>query len=68
MDVGDQTVTDVSGARYDRDGTTAIFTPLEPEFAAGSSTGFSFNLTAPVLGLLGASDPTGCQIDGRPCG
>lgn len=64
MDVGDQNVTKVSGADYERDGSQAIFTPAGAELAAGTSTQFSFELP----GLLGASDPTGCTIDGNPCG
>jgi uncharacterized protein YndB with AHSA1/START domain len=64
MDVGDQDVTNVSGADYARDGSQALFTPLEAELPAGTSTQFSFDLP----GLLGASDPTGCTIDGQPCG
>jgi uncharacterized protein YndB with AHSA1/START domain len=68
MDVGDQDVTNVTGAAYQPDGSLAVFTPLDAELAAGVSTEFSFDVTAPVLGLLGASDPTGCTIDGAPCG
>jgi hypothetical protein len=46
----------------------AIFTPLAAgELAAGGTVEFSFEVTAPVLGMLGASDPTDCRIDGRPC-
>jgi uncharacterized protein YndB with AHSA1/START domain len=68
MDVGDQTVSEVAGAGYARDGSVATFTPQAAGgLAAGDSTGFSFDLTAPTLGLLGASDPTDCMIDGRPC-
>ncbi|MPZ28758.1 MAG: hypothetical protein GEV12_20765 [Micromonosporaceae bacterium] len=67
MNVGDQSVTDVSGAAYQRDGQEAIFTPLAAELPAGESTGFSFHLTAPVLGLLGGGDPTDCTVDGQPC-
>lgn len=67
MSVGDQTVTNVTDAWYQRDGSQAIFTPAGGELAAGESGEFEFHLRAPVLGLLGASDPTGCTIDGRPC-
>jgi uncharacterized protein YndB with AHSA1/START domain len=68
MDVGDQDVTGVTGAAYQRDGALAAFTPLGAELAAGASTEFSFDVTAPMLGLLGASDPTDCTIDGASCG
>jgi hypothetical protein len=67
-DVADQAVSNVSGAAYHRDGSVAIFTPLAAgELAAGGTVEFSFEVTAPVLGMLGASDPTDCRIDGRPC-
>jgi uncharacterized protein YndB with AHSA1/START domain len=68
MNVDDQNVTNVTGAAYQPDGSLAVFTPLDAELAAGASTEFSFDVTAPVLGLLGANDPTDCTIDGQPCG
>jgi uncharacterized protein YndB with AHSA1/START domain len=68
MDVGDQDVTNITGAAHQPDGSRAVFTPLDAELAAGASTGFSFDVTAPVLGLVGGSDPTDCTIDGAPCG
>jgi uncharacterized protein YndB with AHSA1/START domain len=64
MDVGGREVTNVSGAGYQRDGAQALFTPVDAELAAGTSTEFSFELP----GLLGAGDPTGCTINGNPCG
>jgi uncharacterized protein YndB with AHSA1/START domain len=63
MDVGDQEVTNVSGADFEQDGSQVIFTPADAELVAGASTQFSFDLP----GLLGASDPTDCTINGRPC-
>ncbi|MGH3679857.1 MAG: hypothetical protein ACRDT2_06320, partial [Natronosporangium sp.] len=66
-DVGDQAVTDVSGAAHQQDGTNATFTPLAAELPAGQHLVFSFHLTAPMLGLLGGADPTGCTVDGQPC-
>jgi hypothetical protein len=67
MTVGDQSVTNVSGAAYQAEGSRAIFTPLAGALAAGADTTFSFDIPAPVLGLLGAGDPTDCTIDGRAC-
>lgn len=66
--VGDQTVTNVTGASYERVGDRVTFTPWEPELPAGAWVEVGFEVQAPVIGLLGASDPTGCTIDGRPCG
>jgi uncharacterized protein YndB with AHSA1/START domain len=64
MDVGNQELSNVSGAQYERDGSLAIFTPVDGELAAGADTWFGFDLVS----LLGARDPTGCTIDGRACG
>jgi Cellulose binding domain len=63
VDVGDQDVTNVLGADYVREGSQAIFTPVDAELAAGASIQFSFDLP----GVL-ASGPTACTIDGNPCG
>jgi uncharacterized protein YndB with AHSA1/START domain len=63
MDVGDQDVSDVSGANYRQDGSLAIFTEPEPGPSAGASVTFSYE----VGGLVGAEDPGSCTIDGRPC-
>lgn len=67
MDVGDQQVTGVSGADHTQDGSIVTFTPSDGGLAAGESTQFRFDLPGPLLGLGGASDPTDCMIDGRPC-
>lgn len=66
MDVGDQDVTNVSGAEHVRDGSRVTFTPSSG-LAAGESTTFSFHIPGGLLGLGGADDPTDCTIDGLPC-
>jgi uncharacterized protein YndB with AHSA1/START domain len=63
MDVGDQDVSNVSGANHRQDGSLAIFTAPAPGPAAGQRATFSYE----VGGLLGADDPSSCTIDGRPC-
>jgi hypothetical protein len=68
MDVGDQSVTNVSGAAHTQDGSLAIFTPVDGALAAGETTTFTFDIPGGgALGLGGAEDPTGCTIDGHPC-
>lgn len=66
MDVGNQPVVDVTGAQYRRDGSRVILTPIRP-LGPGEIQEIRFRLQAPLLGLLGASNPSACTIDGRPC-
>ncbi|QSB15639.1 SRPBCC domain-containing protein [Natronosporangium hydrolyticum] len=67
MQVGVQDVVNITGAEYARVGDEAIFT-APAGLGPGESQVFEFHLRAPVLGLIGARDPTGCQIDGQACG
>lgn len=60
-----QSVREVSGAAHHRAGTQVSFTPLPDRgaLAAGEELTFQFRLPG-----LFASPPSGCTIDGRPCG
>lgn len=66
VDVGSQDVTNVTGASYVRDGSLAIFRAIE-ELPAQADAVINFTIPAPLLGLLGAQDPTSCTINGQPC-
>jgi uncharacterized protein YndB with AHSA1/START domain len=66
LDVGKQAVVDVTGANYRREGNRVYLIPSEP-LAAGEEQRVQFRIVAPVLGLLGATDPLTCTINGRPC-
>lgn len=66
LDVGKQEVVDVTGANYRREGNRVYLIPSEP-LAAGEEQRVQFRIVAPVLGLLGATDPLTCTINGRPC-
>jgi Cellulose binding domain len=60
-----ETVNGATGAAYRQQGTIVTFRPSggTGTVPAGGSVRFTFS----VGGLL-AGDPTGCAIDGRPCG
>lgn len=68
MSVSSQDVTNVTGVDYVHSDEQVTFTPSGGELGAGATTEFTFHLHAPVLGLLGASDPASCTINGQPCG
>jgi hypothetical protein len=61
-------VTGASGAGYRQDGTSVTFTPSGTgTVPAGGSVRFTFTVTG-VNGAVIGGPPTGCTIDGRPCG
>lgn len=68
MDVGDQSVTQVTGADVERSGSRAYFTPAGDDIPAGGSLTFSFDIPGPLLGLGSAKEPVDCTIDDQPCG